>query len=167
MIKKNYRKKYLTEDLVEQWISTLTGKSKTIKEKIGVIRNFSRYLNSLGYTSFIPNQIKVKSEYIPYIYSDQEIKAIFYNADNLDCRIQNNITLIEIPMIIRILYGCGTRIAETLELKRKNIDFENNTIFLVKTKYLKKGKSFSGYLFSVGGYISFKMPLMSFSFTVV
>lgn len=138
MLTNKYRKKYLTEDIVNQWISTLTGKSKTVNEKIGVIRNFSKYLNSLGHTSFIPSQIKVKSEYIPYIYSDQEIKAIFHNADNLECRIKNNITLIEIPMLIRILYGCGTRLGETLELKRKNIDFENSTIFLVKTKNSKE-----------------------------
>lgn len=41
-------------------------------------------------------------------------------------------------MILRILYGCGTRLGETLALRKKDIDFKACTIFLRETKYSKE-----------------------------
>ena len=141
MLKQNYQEKYLTENFINTWISTLTGTSRTINGKINTVRNFSKYLNSLGGNSFMPNVIKVKSDYIPYIYSDKELKDIIYTIDNLVSQhstYSNAVTLLGLPVIIRILYGCGTRLGETLELRRKDIDFENETIFLYKTKFSKE-----------------------------
>ncbi len=45
---------------------------------------------------------------------------------------------VKIPMILRILYGCGTRLGETLELQRRDIDFKTRTILLRKTKGRKE-----------------------------
>ena len=83
LVESSFQEKVLTEDILATWSKTLTGKSKTVKEKLGVVRSFSRYLNTLGYPAFLPTLPKVKSDYIPYIFSDQEISRIFYHADNL------------------------------------------------------------------------------------
>lgn len=133
--------KELSEDLLDAWILTLSGKSKTVTEKVGAIRNFVRYLNSMGNYSFLPTPPKAKSDYIPYIYSDEELLAIMHFADNLtplrlyQC---SPYLLLKIPMAIRILYGCGTRLGETIALQRKDIDFKTGTIFLRKTKFSKE-----------------------------
>lgn len=141
MLNQNYNYKYLSEELITSWQLTLAGKTKTIKEKIGTIRNFTKYLNSMGYSSFMPKQPIVKSDYIPYIYTDQEVAQIIHYADNLKVEYFNNdnlLTLIAIPVILRILYGCGTRLSETLSIKRKHINFSDNTILLVDTKFQKE-----------------------------
>ena len=75
--------KELSEDILDSWILTLTGKSKTVKEKVAVARGFAKYLNTLGHSSFLPQLPKVKSDYIPYIYSDEELLQIMHYADNL------------------------------------------------------------------------------------
>jgi integrase len=41
-------------------------------------------------------------------------------------------------MILRIFYGCGTRLSETLALRRKDVDFKARTIFLRETKNSKE-----------------------------
>ena len=120
----------------------MTGKSKTRSEKLSTIRGFVKYLHSIGVHSFMPDRIKVKSDYIPYIYSDEELNVIFKCADNLNkllcnCRHNPYIELM-IPMILRILYGCGTRLGETMELKRKDIDFKRGTLYLRVTKFSKE-----------------------------
>ena len=123
------------------WIFSLTGKSKTVQIKVGIIRNFVKYLNNLGNYSFLPMSPKVKSDYIPYIYSDKEIQQIMYCADNLvpqNLNMCNAFFRLKIPMFIRILYGCGTRLEETVALQRKDIDFKNGTLFLRKTKFSKE-----------------------------
>ena len=136
----SYREKYLSEDMLDAWIRTLSGKSKTLKEKVIAVRNFVKYLNAMGYHSFLPDIPKAKSDYIPYIYSDDELESIFHHADNLNVRSINagpHLTA-KIPMLIRILYGCGTRHGETLALQRKDIDFKAHTILLRETKSMKE-----------------------------
>jgi integrase len=43
----------------------------------------------------------------------------------------------ELPVILRILYGCGLRIGETLALQMKDIDLKNGILTLVNTKNKK------------------------------
>lgn len=81
------------------------------------------------------------SKYIPYIYSDEEIRKIMHYADNLIIREQQyhpTSFQLKVPMVIRVLYGCGTRLGETLSLRRKDVDFKSGTIFLKKTKFSKE-----------------------------
>jgi len=89
----------------------------------------------------MPDSPKTKSNYIPYIYSDSEIQQIMQYADNLtpikpgSC---SKFLQLKIPMVIRILYSCGTRLGETMALRRKDIDFKNKTLFLQETKFSKE-----------------------------
>lgn len=136
-----FQGKELTEDILSAWSKTLSGKSKTIKEKLSVVRGFGKYLNTLGHQSFLPTLPKVKSDYIPYIFSDEEIVRIFHYADNLtpqNPRSCSSFFQLKIPMALRILYSCGTRLQETMSLQRKDIDFKNRTLFLKKTKFSKE-----------------------------
>lgn len=133
--------KVLTEEVLEAWVLTLTGGSKTVKEKVRVIRNFTKYLSSIGHESFLLDSPKEKSDYIPYLYSDEEIQKILYYADNLQPKhpsAEVAIFQLKVPMLIRILYGCGTRLGETISLQRKDIDFKAGTILLRNTKFSKE-----------------------------
>lgn len=141
LTEQKYFKKDLSEEILLSWIQTLKGKSKTVNEKILTVRNFVKYSNAMGGHSFMPRTLKVKSDYIPYIYSDEELILILHYADNLKPKnsyISCPYISAMIPMIIRILYGCGTRLGETLALKRKDIDFKARTIFLRETKNSKE-----------------------------
>lgn len=137
----NFHGKELTEELLNIWIFSLTGGSKTVQIKVETIRNFVKYLNNLGNYSFLPMSPKVKSDYIPYIYSDKEIQQIIYCADNLTPQNFNMCSAffrLKIPMFIRIVYGCGTRLEETIALQRKDVDFKTGTLFLRETKFSKE-----------------------------
>ena len=141
LAKHEYYEKDLTEEILDAWRRTLSGKSKTVREKIIVVRNFVKYLNSIGHHSFLPDSPKVKSDYIPYIYSDEELLLLIQYADKLEVTMPKACSpylLAKIPMILRILYGCGTRLGETLAMRRKDIDFKAHTIFLRETKFSKE-----------------------------
>ena len=141
LVLSGFQGKELTEDILSAWSKTLSGKSKTVKEKLAVVRGFGKYLNTLGHQSFLPTLPKVKSDYIPYIFSDEEIVSIFHYADNLtpqNPRSCSSFFQLKIPMALRILYSCGTRLQETMSLQRKDVDFKNRTLFLKKTKFSKE-----------------------------
>ena len=48
----DFPQKELTEDILTPWISSIPGKSKTINEKVGAVRGFVKYLDSLGIPAF-------------------------------------------------------------------------------------------------------------------
>src|SRR5688572_5206188 len=45
-----------------------------------------------------------------------------------------------LPLLFRILYGCGLRISEALNLKQKDIDLNQGTLFIRDTKFGKERK---------------------------
>jgi integrase len=144
LTEREYIETDLSEEILVAWTRVLEGSSKTVKNKVLTARVFVKYLNAKGHHSFLPDVPNSKSDYIPYIYSDEEVSLLFHYADNLEFKTPNGIKSssryikAKIPMILRILYGCGTRVEETLVLRRKDIDFKNRTIFLRETKFLKE-----------------------------
>ena len=130
------KERRITETIINEWINTITGKTSSKSNEIISIRMFIKYLKSLGVDAYIPIIPKVVDDYIPYIFSDDELGRIFTAADNFSVnRTQHNPNMqIEFPMILRLLYGCGLRIGETLALQMKDIDLDGGIITMLHTK---------------------------------
>jgi integrase len=128
--------KELSEDLIMGWMGSLTGKSSSIANEVIVIRIFLSSLNNTGTRTFIPPVPKVADDYIPYIFSDMELNRIFMLADNITMtkRQHNPYMQLEYPMVLRLMYGCGLRIGETLMLRKKDVDLDNGVLVLNHTK---------------------------------
>lgn len=131
---------YLSDELVDGWISTLHGRDFTISSYITALRCFLRFRIGLGYGGYIPPSRKKTYDYTPYIFSEDEVARIFEIADNYAVRYNNKLPHIqlELPMIIRILCGCGTRLGETLAIKMADVDLERQVITLRATKWDKE-----------------------------
>lgn len=126
----------ITESFVNGWIGTIEGKSSSVANEIITIRQFLKFLALSGETVFIPVIPKVHEDYIPYIFSDDELGRIFSSADNV---IQSDkkadpYLVVEFPVIIRLLYSCGLRIGETVRIRTVDADLENGILRLVNTK---------------------------------
>ncbi|MBK5263329.1 MAG: tyrosine-type recombinase/integrase, partial [Peptostreptococcaceae bacterium] len=129
--------KNLTETQLNGWVHSLFGHSPTIANKIIVIRIFLNQLCSYGIHCYIPLIPKTQDNYIPYIFSDTELSSIFNCADNLKTsyKVQKNKLIhVELPMILRLMYGCGLRIGETLALKMEDVNLVEGVLTLKCTK---------------------------------
>lgn len=126
----------LSESLICSWISTLQGSSTSIANEVIVIRQFLEYLNLNEHQAFIPVIPKVYDDYSPYIFSDEELELIFRSADNTIVKDKKACIYlpIEFPVILRLLFGCGLRIGETIKIQMKDVDLENGVLKLVNTK---------------------------------
>lgn len=126
----------LTEEQMTGWIRTLNGKSSSVANVVIVVRIFLEYLRSYGIDSYIPPIPKVSDDYVPYIFYDDEINRIFSIADTLKMGKSRKNTLlhVEYPMILRLMYGCGLRIGETLSLKMRDVDLDIGLLTLKHTK---------------------------------
>jgi integrase len=125
-----------TEQTITGWIRALTGKTSSRANKIIVIRIFVRFLHSLGVPAFMPVVPKVRDDYIPYIFTDEELRKIFAAADSVVVTKgqTNPYVRAEFPMLLRLLYGCGLRIGETLALRMKDVDLDGGILTMLHTK---------------------------------
>jgi len=130
------QEKIISEDIFNEWQKIITGKTRTKAGKIGTIRLFFKYLHSLGILAYIPVIPKIADDYIPYIFSDDELCRLFSAADTIArTKGQPNLYMRkEFPMILRLLYGCGLRIGETLVLQMKDVDLKGGILTLLHTK---------------------------------
>lgn len=128
---------FFSKELFDAWaVDELTDVSNTTKRnKLSKIRQFSIYLCKLGIESYIPAMPRLYSDYIPYVYSNDEIGRIFETADSLRySSYTSKSVLMAIPAILRLLYSTGIRIGEAVSLTNRDVDFDKKILLLNKTK---------------------------------
>jgi len=126
----------ITATFVNEWVGSLSGKSGSVENEVVVIRQFLVYLGLSGERVSLPVVPKVRDDYVPYIFSDEELCRIFTLADNIipkDPKADPYMA-IEFPVIIRLLYSCGLRVGETAKIDLSNVDLANGILRLVNTK---------------------------------
>jgi len=131
--------KAVTEKLINGWIQHLSthNHSRTVSDKVSCLRCFLRYLRYCGIPVFMPQCPKWHEDYVPYIFSDAEMETIFRHTDKaVDGDAEKSD--FEVAMLIRILYGCGLRHGEALQLIRSDVDFKRGTLFLRQSKNKKQ-----------------------------
>lgn len=73
------------------------------------------------------------TDFQPHIYTDDEILRYFHAVDTYTSE-RSRMDAVQFPVLFRLLYCCGTRINETLGIKKKDVDLENGIIRLMETK---------------------------------
>lgn len=108
----------------------------TVYQKVSIMRRFLLYMSGMGLECYVPRLPKKhKSEYVPYIFTENEIKSLFVAADNLRQKEHHAKSLMMVvPVLLRTLYSTAIRIGEAINLRNKDIDFERHAIVLDDTK---------------------------------
>jgi site-specific recombinase XerD len=128
----------ISESLAQEWCAKRKGEANdTWSHRINFLRQFCIYLHNLGFDAYIPQKLPTKKDdiFIPYIYSDEEMFAIFNAADSLRLYDSHmNGLLFIMPTLIRLLFATGLRIGEALALKTEDVNIESNFLIVRKSK---------------------------------
>ena len=127
----------LTKILFEKWIEPLANEAESNRyRRVNELINFSRYLNDLGITSYCPRNIPhIKTGFIPYIFTHDEISRFFVACDNsLNWSRFSTAFVYTTPALFRFLYGTGLRISEALHLETVDVHLDDQYVILRKTK---------------------------------
>lgn len=136
----------LTAQIVNSWIDYEIGCNRGgLRDKSIDIRYFGRYLSSLGEDAFIlPAKLIPKlNTYSPYILSDDELSDLFKEIDVYFCSVyychQDYLLKQHVfSVLFRLIYTCGLRPGEGIELAKKDVNIQTGEIFLRKTKHYKE-----------------------------
>lgn len=96
-------------------------------------RNFSAYLQSLGYDSYIPMPIRCIRTFKPYIFSRSEIERLLSAAQRLTVWKHHSCQHM-IGSYFKLLYATGLRKSEGLKLTIDDVDLHNGTILIRSPK---------------------------------
>lgn len=129
----------LTKDLVQAWCAQHPNEqNRNNQRRAYTLRQFALYLNSIGCQAYIvpPDKNTRHYTFIPYIFTHSEIQRIFVNSDRLCPHRYSAIPFI-VPVILRILYGCGLRISEAVNLRNKNVNLHEGILEIKNSKFGK------------------------------
>ena len=138
----NLSEKSIDEQVIETWIKKISDgiSINTVGGHVHYIRQLLLFLINNGYYCFIPKTIALKDTYVPYLYTDRDIEAIFKVADSFTAphAVKNKSITYEMPLLLRLLFCCGMRVSEAINIKVGDIDFEKRLFILRVTKKYKQ-----------------------------
>ena len=73
-------------------------------------------------------------KFIPYLYSDHELRLFFDSADSLPIHSMAPNRELVIPVLFRMLYCCGLRPQEVRHLRRCDVNLVDGTLHIVDSK---------------------------------
>lgn len=133
----------LTEELVNAWIKRRPADSdRNYYSRFALIKLLAEYMQRLGYDAYCPAKDalgKIQWHYTPYIFTHDEIER-FFNAIDALKRKEHSVAPrrhIVMPMIFRLLYCCGLRVSEALELRLSDVDLGNGILTIRESKFGK------------------------------
>ena len=128
----------LTKEMVEAYVARRGAESiKTRHMRMSLVRQFALFMNRMEFDFYVYPEadfVKVKSDFIPYIFTHSEINQLTNVLDRIPVNPWYPTYHLVYPMLFRMLYGCGLRINEALGLKMSNINMDNGIIMLESTK---------------------------------
>lgn len=130
---KNYE---LTKDIVLDWGKKRPNENNTTRSsRIMYLQHFATYLNSQGYTGYIsPPQKYHFPQHTAYVFTKKEIHNFFNTLDQMTLSPSSPYRHLAFPLLYRMLYGCGFRISELLNLKVGDVNVEKGIVHVHDAK---------------------------------
>lgn len=126
----------VTKEIFKSWADLRSIYPRTILNDVNVIRQFSKYLNSIGIEAYIvPDKtFKIPPRYEPHIFTDEEKIDFFRAVDHCTWNKCSPTKCYVAPMIFRLLYCCGLRASEAVMLSRADVDLETGRVVIRASK---------------------------------
>jgi integrase/recombinase XerD len=131
----------LPKSIVQEWLMKQAHESAANHQRrISTIRQFAMFLVRLGYPAYVPPErlrFKNVSSFSPRILTHAEIQKLFQAVDQLTPSSHTPMRHIVMPEIFRLLYGCGFRVSEVLNLRIRDVDLNQGILIVRNGKFGK------------------------------
>ncbi len=127
----------ITPEMGLAWsIKSNNEKMSTLEGRVCVIRELSRFMNRSGMNAFIiPKGIgRSGVRYTPHIFTDTELKQFFFQLDQMKIKPAAPAQHLLYPVLFRLLYSCGLRPYEAVNLSVENVNITTGVIFIERSK---------------------------------
>jgi len=114
---------------VEAWIAAARQrgvKPATLHGLAAPVRELARWLGRRGVPAYVlpGGALPRPARYLPHIYTDQELAALFAQTDRCHYDCQVPFRHLVMPVLFRTIYACGLRASEARLLRFGDVDVE-------------------------------------------
>ena len=127
----------ITREIVMEWAMQRDSESINYRNRrVSVLRQLSIYMNSMGINSYIPRrQASGAPAAPPHIPTAEQLHELFDIIDNyLPSQKQWQIYAIEYPVLFRLYYCCGLRLAEGCNLRCRDVNLNDGILTIIGSK---------------------------------
>ena len=132
----------LTKETAMLWAEKTNRESDDAhSRRIRLVRMLAEYMLRLGYPAWSLPKGFVKyreSAYQPHIFTESELARFFERADACAPDVKSPIRHKVLPLLFRMIYGCGLRLSEPLRLTVGDVDTAKGVLTLLETKFGKE-----------------------------
>ena len=114
---------------VEAWVASARRREvrpATLQALAAPVRELARWLGHRGVHAYVlPAGVLARpARYVPHIYTDQELAALFAQTDR--CRYCSQVPFrhLVMPVLFRTIYACGLRLSEARLLRPGDVDID-------------------------------------------
>lgn len=127
----------LTESITICWVKDALDHHarNTANSRIAFLRTLSFYQKALGKNPYVPpaNMLNGKTVFVPYIFTNDELKDLFYKIDISEKG--TSFERILFSTYLRLAYTCSLRSYEVRTLKRANVELNSGEIRIINLKW--------------------------------
>lgn len=131
----------LSKSLAMEWAEKSLSESDDARNRrIRLVRMLAKHMVKLGYNAYIyPKHLGLSRSdmYHPYIFSEVEIARFLTRADRCLPHVNSPDRHLILPLLYRMLYGCGLRVSEALNLTVCDVNTEEGTLTIRNGKFHK------------------------------
>ena len=130
----------LPRGLARNWLAKKPHESaSTQQQRITVFRQFSKFLLTAGCPAYVPDATVAarKSSFVPRMLTEEELRKFFRAVDTLEPTARSPLRHLIMPEVFRLLYGCGFRVREVLNLRIRDVDLNQGIITVRQGKFRK------------------------------
>lgn len=108
-------------------------------QQLTVLNHFCAFLLNMGYENIYTEEVslKVRNNYIPTLYGAETLNKLFEKSNEFITDSDGDKTYrywFGCAIILRLLYACGLRISEVINLSLNNINIRENYLKIYKSK---------------------------------
>lgn len=127
----------LSKEIALTWCTKKSYESQSNQcARASIIRQLAVYMDSVGLRAYIIPKGYYPSEeqYVPYIYSNDELKRFFSETDKCHIVSECPYRHLIMPVFFRMIYSCGLRLSEARLLKIDDVDLCEGVLFVHHSK---------------------------------
>ncbi len=137
----NHGEVALTRELAMMWVAKKPWESDDAQSRrIRLVRRLAIYMARAGHEAYIyPDHLGVgcSDTYQPYLFSEAELARFFARVDQCAPLQRSPHRHRVFPLLYRMLYGCGLRVSEALNLTVGDVNTQVGTLTIRNAKFHK------------------------------
>ncbi|WP_332602419.1 tyrosine-type recombinase/integrase [Arthrobacter sp. S2(2024)] len=128
----------ISQEHVDQWCRRRPNeRASNQRNRVAYTNQFLNYLAAQDFPVAFPRPPKRRGDrdsFTPYVFTRRELDRLFAACAGLKAK-SSSVMPVLLPVLIRLLYGCGLRVSEALNLTRGDVDLNNCCLTVRHAKY--------------------------------